>query len=71
MGKFDKDVSLGYQLKDKTNGVYAFVLKGDFTINNHLLNNRDGLGVWDVDSLNIVANSANSELLLMEVPMSV
>jgi hypothetical protein len=36
-----------------------------------MLNNRDGLGVWDVDSLNIVANSANAELLLMEVPMNV
>ena len=71
MGKFDKDFSLQYQLKDKSNGVYAFVLKGDFTINNQMLNNRDGLGIWDLASLNIVANSANAELLLMEVPMSV
>ena len=71
MGKFDKDFALQYQLKDKANGVYAFVLKGDFTINNQMLNNRDGLGVWDVASLNIVANSVNAELLLMEVPMNV
>jgi redox-sensitive bicupin YhaK (pirin superfamily) len=71
MGKFDKDVALQYQLKDKSNGVYAFVLKGDFSINNQALNNRDGLGVWDVNSLNIVANSENAELLLMEVPMNV
>lgn len=69
MGKMDKDVSLEYQLKDQSNGVYAFVLNGDFTINGQDLNKRDGLGIWDIDSLDIKSNSDDAELLLMEVPM--
>jgi len=48
--------------------VYAFVLKGDVTINGQQLHRRDGLGVWDVAKLDIQAD-ANAEVLLMEVPM--
>ncbi len=69
IGKMDKDFSVQYQLKDKTNGVYAFVLNGDMTINEQALNKRDGLGIWDVESLDIKSNSEDAEILLMEVPM--
>ncbi len=69
MGEFDKDFKSTYSLKDRTNGVYAFVIKGDITINGTALNERDGLGIWDVEQLDLVANSAGAEVLLMEVPM--
>ncbi len=69
MGEFDKDFKSTYSLKDKRNGVYAFVIKGDITVNGNTLNERDGLGVWDVDQLAITANSQGAELLMMEVPM--
>ncbi len=70
LAKFDNQFSVDYTLKDKANGVYAFILSGDFTINNQVLNSRDGLGIWDVDTLKIQANSQDAEILLMEVPMS-
>ena len=69
IGKFDKDFSTTYDLKKPGNGIYAFVLKGDFTIGNIELNERDGLGIWDTNTIKITANSANAEILLMEVPM--
>ena len=69
IGKFDKDFSTSYQLKKKGNGVYAFVLNGDFTIGGIELNHRDGLGIWDTNSFSIQANSEGAEILLMEVPM--
>lgn len=68
LGKLDKDFSTTYQLKNKKNGVYAFVIEGDVTINDQKLNRRDGLGITEADSLNIKADS-DAELLLMEVPM--
>jgi quercetin 2,3-dioxygenase len=70
LGSFAKDFSTNYQLKDKANGVYAFILKGDFSINGQALNLRDGLGIWNVEQIDIVANSEDAEVLLMEVPMS-
>lgn len=71
MTDLDKDKELEYKLNDpKNNGVYAFILKGDVTINCQTLNERDGLGIWDVETLDIKADS-NTEILLMEVPMKI
>ncbi|MFV8356363.1 pirin family protein [Flavobacterium sp. XS1P32] len=69
IGKFDHDFATSYELKKPGNGIYAFVLKGDFTIGNISLNERDGLGIWDTNAIKITANSSNAEILLMEVPM--
>ena len=69
LGSFDKGEKAEYEIKAKGNGVYAFVLSGDVTINDQKLNARDGLGIWDTDKLSILADS-NTELLLMDVPMT-
>lgn len=70
IGKLDKNTAVQYPLKDAKNGVYAFVLEGSFTINGQELQKRDGFGIWDVLSLDIMANSLEAEILLMEVPMT-
>jgi quercetin 2,3-dioxygenase len=69
LGKFDANFTTNYPLKKAGNGVYAFVLQGEFTINNHSLHTRDGLGIWEIDSLDITAHSNQAEILLMEVPI--
>lgn len=58
-----------YKVKQKGNGVYAFVIEGDVTLNDQKLNKRDGFGVWDVDDLLLQADS-DAKILLMEVPMN-
>ena len=68
LGSLDAGFETGYPLKQAGNGVYAFVLAGDVTINGQALHPRDGFGLWEVDKLAIKADS-NAELLLMEVPM--
>jgi redox-sensitive bicupin YhaK (pirin superfamily) len=70
LGKFDEGFSVDYSLKKSGNGIYAFVLKGDVTIDETLLNERDGLGIWNTDKISIKANSQDAEILLMEVPMN-
>ena len=71
LGQFDKGVSTSYTIKKKGNGVYAFIIKGDVSIEGNNLIERDGLGIWDTNNISIKANSQNAEVLLMEVPMSV
>lgn len=71
LGRFDEERTTQYELKRDQNGVYAFVLQGSFTINGQELNSRDGMGIWDVDNLDIRSTHDNSELLIMEVPMNV
>ena len=68
LGNFDKGVTAEYKIRQSGNGVYAFILKGDVTINNQPLYTRDGFGTWDVESISIVADT-DAEILLMEVPM--
>ncbi|PKP11298.1 MAG: hypothetical protein CVU09_03225 [Bacteroidetes bacterium HGW-Bacteroidetes-4] len=70
LGTFEQKNRAKYLLKQKGNGVYAFVLKGGFTVDETVINERDGLGIWETDRINILANENNSEILLMEVPMS-
>ncbi len=48
--------------------MYAFVLKGSAKVGDRILNERDGLGIWDTQSFNIEAVE-DTEILLMEVPM--
>jgi redox-sensitive bicupin YhaK (pirin superfamily) len=68
MGQLDAGFATNYTLKKSGNGVYAFVIEGDVTINGQELNRRDGLGIEGTEELEIKANS-QSTLLLMEVPM--
>jgi len=49
-------------------GVYAFVLEGALEIDGKSLSRRDGLGIWNTESIDITATD-NARFLLMEVPM--
>ncbi len=68
LANLEAGVEKTYQIKRKENGVYAFVIAGQVTINGEQLDARDGLGIWEIDTINITANS-NAEILLIDVPM--
>ena len=68
LGKLDKDQTIIYNLKDQKNGIYAFVIDGDVSINGEKLNRRDALGIAGIHELEIKTGS-EAELLLMEIPM--
>lgn len=70
LGVFDKGKEAEYAMKKKGNGVYAFVLRGSFTLNGQLLHTRDGFGIWDINQINLRSETRDSEILLMDVPMS-
>ena len=71
LGKFEKNFKTSYSLKESSNGVYCFVLSGSFNIEGQLLSRRDGMGIWDLENMNIESLSDQSEILLMEVPMNI
>lgn len=68
LARFDKDFSTDYSLKAKGNGIYIFNLRGDIEVNGQLLNARDGLGLWDTETI-FIKSTTDSEFLVMEVPM--
>ncbi len=70
VGAFSEQKSTEYTLNAKNNGVYAFIIEGEATIEGQKLEKRDGFGIWDTASISITAET-NSRILLMEVPMSI
>ena len=69
IGNFETGAGDTYTLNDTKNGVYAFVLEGNVTINGQELNRRDGYGLWDLEKVELKALT-KARVLLMEVPMS-
>lgn len=69
MGNFDAGTTTEYSIKKEGNGLYAFILKGNVTINDQELNTRDAIGITDFKTVSIKANT-DAEFLLMEIPMN-
>ena len=68
LGNLQKGFETEYMLKKKGNGVYAFLIEGDATVNDMPLHKRDALGMTDTELISIRADS-DAEVLLIEVPM--
>ena len=70
LGNFDKGQNVQYQMKKEGNGLYAFILKGSFAIDEQEMGLRDGLGITGTNQIDIIAKEDDAEILLMEVPMN-
>lgn len=69
LGDLEKGIKIKHNLRaPKTNGVFAMVVEGSFSINGQKLEKRDGFGIWNQNSLEI-ESLESGRLLLMEVPM--
>jgi redox-sensitive bicupin YhaK (pirin superfamily) len=62
------DASISYQLQEKGQGLYVFVIGGAVTLADNQLEAGDALLVEEAAALVIVATSA-ADVLLVEVPM--
>lgn len=69
MGNFEKDVETEYKLRKTGDGVYAFVIRGSFALEDATLGERDAAGITDTTSIRIKALTNDAEILLIEVPM--
>jgi len=70
MGIFNKGQQTSYNIQQKGNGVYAFVINGSFTVDGHQLQQRDALAIENPDTLNLIAETDNAQLLIIDVPMN-
>lgn len=68
LADIDKGKEVEHRLKDKNDGVYVFVLKGEVEVNGNNLRARDGIGLWETNKVTVKAGTMAS-VLLIEVPM--
>lgn len=66
--KLSAGKNISYNINKEGNGVYVFAIEGSGTIAGLDFKKRDGVGVWETESLNVEAK-AESEILFIEVPM--
>ena len=70
LGDFDSEVSTTYIRKKADNGLYIFIISGSINVDNQTLQEKDGLGITDFETIDIKAIT-NSKFLLMEIPMTI
>jgi len=70
MADLDEGHEATYQLKRAGNGVYIFVLSGKVTVSGQELEQRDGMGIWEITELTVRA-AKTSRVLLMDIPMAI
>jgi len=68
LADFEKGFEKTYDLKKKDNGLFLFLLEGEIEVGGEKLSKRDGIGLLDLEKVDIKANE-NAEMLLMEVPL--
>jgi len=68
LGELSEGWKGSYKLKKNNSGVYLFVLEGSIIVAGLTLDRRDGLGVTDIESLDIEVIKP-ARILVMEVPM--
>jgi len=70
MVDLDADKAVTYDFNLASNGLYLFVLEGSVEVADEKLERRDGLGIFDTQSITLKA-SEQASVLLMEVPIHV
>ncbi|MDR1004170.1 MAG: pirin family protein [Prevotellaceae bacterium] len=68
IGEFDARQTIDYRMHRAGTGVYIFVIEGEVKVGDTTLLRRDGMGVYDTDSI-MLETLKDSHLLLMEVRM--
>lgn len=69
MGNFDAGHAAEYTLKKAGNGIYVFIIEGEWKLQNQKYSRRDGIAFTDTDILELQSESDNARILIMEVPM--
>lgn len=69
LGTLKEGIEKIYSVKKEGNGVYLFVIEGSVLVNDQPLSKRDALGLWDLETVSIKAET-DAEILVMDVPMS-
>ncbi|SMG44031.1 hypothetical protein SAMN05661096_03089 [Marivirga sericea] len=68
LADFETGFESTYELKKKDNGLFIFLLEGEIEVGDEKMEKRDGIGLLNLEQIEIKANK-ESEILLMDVPM--
>lgn len=68
IGKVEAGKKLGYHMHQSHAGTYLFVIEGEIKVGDDILSRRDGMEIFETNSLEL-ETLEDSHILLIEVPM--
>lgn len=69
LGQTDPGRQFHYSVRKDGNGLYLFVIEGKVTLENEVLERRDGMGLNDIQSVDF-QTAPDTRFLVIEVPMN-
>lgn len=69
LSNLSSGTSINYDLHNKANGIYVFVLEGDLEIAKTTLGKRDAIGIYETEGPVGLSAKSDSKILIIEVPM--
>lgn len=68
LAEIEEGKKISQKLNHPGNGIYFMVIDGTFQIGEHTLEQKDALGVWETDTIEIIALHTG-RILAIEIPM--
>lgn len=69
IGKFCGRSEAIYKTVQPGNALFVYMIKGVAEVQYRLLNPRDGLGLWDLEQLELEALSGEAIVLILKIPV--
>lgn len=69
MGHFDAGQTTTYSFRPVNMCLFVYVISGAISVVGEVVNARDGIGIWDTSSIDIV-NESEAEYLIIETPVN-
>ena len=71
LGSFKNNTETSYRTRKEGNGIYIFVIEGSLEVEGETLERRDGFGIREVSELKMKMVSEGTEVLVMEVSVTI
>jgi len=68
LGDFEADSTFSYTLKKSDNLIYLFLISGELAVGSETLNQRDALGIEEIEGPISMKTNKASKILVMEIP---
>ena len=69
LGNFESGEKITYNLHKEGHGAYIFLISGELKIGEQMLGEKDAMGVWETNGIDIEVTQ-EAKVLLIEVPMN-
>ena len=69
LSSFDAPQNITYHFNESNKAVFIFMIKGGLQVQNEIIANKDAIGIWETDQINLMIEQTAS-FIVIEVPIN-